>query len=43
MPRDTGQSRRQAGRTIRYAVADVAHLVEQMRAGEQLLTRARGG
>jgi len=36
---DSGElPRLRVGRTVRYAVADVEHLVERMRSGELLLT-----
>jgi excisionase family DNA binding protein len=40
---DNGElPRLRAGRTVRFAVADIERLVERMRAGEQLLAGARG-
>lgn len=34
--------RLRTGRTVRYAISDIERLVERMRSGEQLLTRAKG-
>jgi excisionase family DNA binding protein len=39
---DSGElPRLRTGRTVRYAISDIERLVERMRSGEQLLTRAK--